>query len=782
MSLRARWRLHMILGLNILIVLVIGTAALTMLLEERHALSTLHKTAAAQTHAAAQQAIADMQRELALTSAAITAGALPEDALDTLLSGEPALDIVVMIDAHGDRALIVPDDGVGVPDWHEHAAFDAAAGGDVYVGPSAKESTQWIIAVPGPDPGGALIALVDTAQLWSSAVDPAIGEKGYVYLVAEDGALLAVGTNVTPEGDAEPGSFGVFEDSRDGKVASRMYWGLTGDSVVGRVQHYPEMGYTVIVETPLSEFYPVAVRMIGLLGLGLLLTVGVGEWLIRRILRTVTGPLEGLRSAARAVGAGDYGYRVRMPEQTDREIVEVGLAFNDMIKRLADTQRQLDQYTNEMQEIVDLRARELSRKSTLMEAAAEVSRTVATIREPRVLVARVVELIKTHFKVYHADIMLLEEDSGRLVPGDGLPRPGMPELILHDATTSVIAWVANSGETLYVPDVKQETRYRRADSLPASRCELAIPLVLEGTVLGVMNLEADHRDAFPKDQIDVLETLAGEIALSIHNARAFRAMEQSNNDLAQAMMQANQANTLKSRFLYNASQKLRPPLDDIVSTTEMMLSGVSGEVPKEVLEQQRLVLNHGRVMQALVEDMLDLSAIEAGHMQLALQWVTLPPLLEEVTNAARALHMAAYAQHTLEVRLDLMHLTTPLPPVWVDVDRLRYILINLMSNAVKYTEKGEVVLSASATDADVLITVRDTGPGIGDDEMRYLFEPFQHQSAPVVADQGTGLGLPVARLLAMRHGGDLMVETRLREGTMFTLRLPCHPDGAPPPP
>jgi two-component system, sensor histidine kinase LadS len=247
-------------------------------------------------------------------------------------------------------------------------------------------------------------------------------------------------------------------------------------------------------------------------------------------------------------------------------------------------------------------------------------------------------------------------------------------------------------------------------------------------------------------------------------------------------MQANQANILKSRFLYNASQKLRPPLDDIVSGAEMLISGVAGPLPDALMDQQRQMLNHGRVMQALVEDMLDLSEIEAGHMQLNLQWVTLPPLMEEITNAARALHMAAYSAHHLTIRLDLMHLTDPLPPVWADVDRLRYILINLMSNAVKYTEEGEVVISATATDTDVLITVRDTGPGIGDDEMRYLFEPFGQQSAPVLTDQGTGLGLAVSRLLAMRHGGDLTVETRLREGTTFTLRLPGTPDGAPPPP
>jgi signal transduction histidine kinase len=131
-----------------------------------------------------------------------------------------------------------------------------------------------------------------------------------------------------------------------------------------------------------------------------------------------------------------------------------------------------------------------------------------------------------------------------------------------------------------------------------------------------------------------------------------------------------------------------------------------------------------------------------------------------------------------------MELTEPLPPVWADVDRLRYILINLMDNAVKFTEAGEVVMSAEANAENVLIHVRDTGPGVSEGQRRYLFEPFQHalaDSAPEGAS-GTGLGLPVSRLLAMRHGGDLLVRTAVGKGSTFTLQLPRRPAGTPPPP
>jgi signal transduction histidine kinase/HAMP domain-containing protein len=512
-------------------------------------------------------------------------------------------------------------------------------------------------------------------------------------------------------------------------------------------------------------------------------TAIAGEWLIRRILRTVVVPLERLQDGARAVIAGNYRYRVRVPANTEHELIELGSTFNQMIDRLAESQRQIDAYTNEMKEIIDQRARELARKAVQLEIASEVSSNISAILEPRALMEAIVKLIREQFKVYHAEVLLVDRETGQITSGDVRRQVTLPELTIRDAPHSVIAWVARNGEALYASDVSIERRYLRTPDLPASQCELAIPLKFEGRVIGVLNLEADHRDAFSRDDIAVLEGLAHAVAVAVQNAQTFKALQDANRDLAQATLQANQANHLKSRFLYNAAQRFRAPLNTIISNTETLFSVAPREVPEQTLERQRHILENGRVLQALVEDTIDLSAIEAGHMQLNLQWIKLTPLLEEVMNAARALHMAAYADHDLALKLDLMHLTEPLPPIWADLERLRYILMNLVSNAIKFTESGEVVLSADFDQDAIHIHVRDTGPGIGDDDRRYLFEPFQHQRGqPEPGEKGTGLGLPVSRLLAMRHGGDLTVKTTLRQGSTFTLNLPRHPDGAPPPP
>lgn len=769
----------MILGLNVLVALVVGCAALILALEQRHAVIRLHETAARQTQAAVQETTADALR--ALTMAGIAPGG-PD--VETLLLAYPSLRAVSLVDAGGVEIAHLPIDGARTPrDWRTDPAWLSVTSGSLYAG-LAGDPPQVVLAAPGVD-GSVVVAQADPQALWGSRVALAVGEDGYAYLVGPGGRVLATSLSLQPDEMQRPEDFVVFKKARQNAPSVRLYEGVQGEWVMGRgalVTGVPGLDLVVITETPVTEFVPVVVRVLALLALAAALTLVMGEWLIRRILRSVLGPLNTLRQAARAVTSGDLGYRVRVPPTTDRELVELGGTFNAMIERLADSQQQIDAYTHQMQEIVDLRARELSRKAVQLEVAAEVSSKFATILDPRDLSDRVVDLIRERFNLYHAEILLVDDDSGRITPGKS--RRSLPaELTLHDATHSVIAWVARHSQTVYVPDVTQDERYHPSPDLPASRSALALPLRADDRVVGVLNLEAEHRDAFTKDDIAVLESLANDIGVAVHNAQVFDALETANRDLAQATLHANQANNLKSRFMLSASLKLREPLNNIIGHSETILSGVHGDLPHDVVDRQRQVLENGRVLQALIEDMLDLSNIETGEMQLRLEWVPLPPLLDEVMNATRALHQTGYADHDLALRLDLMHLTEPLPPVWADIDRLRYILINLMGNAVKYTESGEVVMSADFDDDYVRIHVHDTGPGISEEQLRFLFEPFQHQRGQVTtAGKGTGLGLPVSRLLAMRHGGDLTVHSVLDEGSTFTLNLQRHPDGAPPPP
>jgi signal transduction histidine kinase len=774
-----------IIGLNGLVVVLLTAATLILLFGQRRAVNHQHDTAAQQTQVTIRALTADVVNQLAAAGQSGTAESLADAAALRGVMIHPALRSISLVDADGKEiAHTPPTPDRTAPNFAEHPAWIALTSGETEGQPASVliESDPPVLAVAVAVGGGpvSLVADLDPQMLWAGALAPGAADEGYVYLLTSGGERLAVDLQVEIDEQRRPAEFAIFEAARDGDPQTRLYRGLSGDWVIGHAEAIPGGTMLIFVETPLSALAGPLIALIVLWLAGLVLTALLGEWLVRRTLRTVIGPLDLLAAGARSVTAGDYRYRVRVLPQLDRELGDLLRAFNGMVEQLDNSQRQIDAYTHQMQEIVDQRARELSRKATQLEVAAEVSSKIATILDPRKLADEVVDLIQARFKVYHAEIVLVDENTSQLVPSRAHTRSNFPPLALNDANRSVLAWVARKGETLYVPDVTEEPRFIKSPELPASRSELAIPLKFGSRVIGVLNLEADHRDAFPKDETAVLESLANEIAVSLHNAQVFDALEKANRDLAQATMLANQSNMLKSRFLFNASHKLRTPLNAITGYAETILSGMYGELSDTLLDRQQRILENGRQLQALIEDMLDLSSIETGQMQLNFQWLPLPPLLTEAMNAARALRQVAYADHKLDLRLDL---PGNLPPVWVDVERLRYILINLLSNAVKYSESGEVVLSAEADEREVRLRVRDTGPGISEDERRYLFEPFQHQKGSVGAEgKGTGLGLPVSRLLAMRHGGDLTVESQLHQGSTFILHLPRQPEGAPPPP
>ncbi|NLX11779.1 MAG: GAF domain-containing protein [Chloroflexi bacterium] len=777
-SLHQRWRWYMMLGLNALVVLVLGSASVILFLNQRQAVLRQHESAARQAQVTIQHALTHAEQTLHYA-----AEAQPADRADLieparLVEAIPGLHRVALVGEGGRELDHFPASRTSaIPDWGLHPAWLLARQGQVYTHLQTNPA-RLTLGIPLPDHSGALIAQLDPEQLWQDALAAGLGDSGYLYLLTADGRVLITAPDQAQDPVRSPADFTSFRAARDGGAATMLYRGLSGEWVVGRAEHIAGTDLVLISETPFSAFtVPLALGItLWLLAIGL--TAVAGEWMIRRILRTVLKPLGALHQGARAVESGDFSYRVRVPPRTDRELADLGYAFNDMIARLQASQAEIKAYTHEIESIVDLRARELSRKVLHLEVAAEVSSKIATLLDPRALIREVVTLLKSRFQMYHADVLLVDS-SGAIQPVTSQP-DAAPPLTTRDHQTNAIAWAAHRGQTLYIPDVSAETRYQPSPERPASQSALIIPLKFAENVVGVLNLEADHRQAFPRDEIAVLESLANEIAVSMHNAQVFAALETANRDLAQATLQAKQSNVLKSRFLLNASHKLRTPLNAIIGYSETILSGIYGEVAPTALDRQRRILENGRLLQALIEDMLDLSAIETGSVALDLAWIELPPLLDEVMIATRALHQTGFAEHDLALRLEL---DGALPPVYADLNRLRYILINLMSNAVKFTEAGEVVMSVRANGTRLLLRVRDTGPGISEDEVAHLFMPFQHMRGSTEGEgKGTGLGLTVSRLLAALHGGDLTVESAPNQGSTFTLALPLRPEGAPPPP
>ena len=231
-------------------------------------------------------------------------------------------------------------------------------------------------------------------------------------------------------------------------------------------------------------------------------------------------------------------------------------------------------------------------------------------------------------------------------------------------------------------------------------------------------------------------------------------------DLAETMSQA------KTSFLANMSHELRTPLNAILGYTELILDNIYGEMPDKMRGVLERVLNNGRHLLGLINDVLDLSKIEAGQFTLSLTDYSLNSLVQTVFVAVEALSTEKHLLLKIEAPSDL-------PMGRGDERRLSQVLINLVGNAIKFTDAGEVTIKASAANGSFTVAVHDTGPGISESDQTKIFEEFLQADGSLTRTKGgTGLGLPIARKIIEMHGGRLWVESALGYGSTFSFSIP----------
>jgi signal transduction histidine kinase len=254
--------------------------------------------------------------------------------------------------------------------------------------------------------------------------------------------------------------------------------------------------------------------------------------------------------------------------------------------------------------------------------------------------------------------------------------------------------------------------------------------------------------------VNLLQTFATQSVLAIQNARLFREIEEKGRQLAIASKH-------KSQFLANMSHELRTPLNAILGYTELILDNIYGEAPGKVREVLERVAKSGRHLLGLINDVLDLSKIEAGQLTLALSDYSLKQVVQTVLTAVEAL--AAEKALALKVTFP-----PDLPPGRGDERRLTQVLLNLVGNAIKFTDTGEVRVEVTAADGTFRVAVADTGPGIAEADQQKIFEEFQQADAsPTRQKGGTGLGLAIAKRIIELHGGRIGVESSPGRGSTF---------------
>jgi len=411
---------------------------------------------------------------------------------------------------------------------------------------------------------------------------------------------------------------------------------------------------------------------------------------------------------------------------------------------------------------------ELRQRAEQLQTAAEIARDTSGTLALDQLLNRVVNLVRDRFGFYHSSIFLVDEEHQYAVvrestgeAGEAMKRAGHKLAI---GSQSIIGYVTQHGEPLVINDVTQSDIHRPNPLLPETKSELGIPLKIGDQVIGALDVQSTQKNAFSADDVSVLQLLADQIAVAISNAQAYELSLQAVEEMAKA-------DQLKSQFLANMSHELRTPLNSIIGFSRVILKGIDGPITDLQRQDLNAIYNSGQHLLSLINDILDLSKIEAGKMELMFEdGVNLSEIIQSVLPTVRGL----IKDKPIEL---IVNLDPNVPLVRADPTKVRQILLNLLSNAAKFTEQGSITIQTRVervnSHEEVLISVSDTGIGIAKEDQSKLFEPFsQVDASPTRKTGGTGLGLSISRYLVEMHGGKIGLESEVGKGSTFYFTIP----------
>jgi signal transduction histidine kinase len=317
------------------------------------------------------------------------------------------------------------------------------------------------------------------------------------------------------------------------------------------------------------------------------------------------------------------------------------------------------------------------------------------------------------------------------------------------------------GRVVHIADVRADPEYTlvEAPRLGDFRTALSVPMLRERLPIGVLSLTRSEVQPFTDKQIELVTTFADQAAIAIENVRLFDEIQDKSRQLEEASQH-------KSQFLANMSHELRTPLNAILGYTELMADGAYGEPSEKMLGILKRLEANGKHLLGLINDVLDLSKIEAGQLELELS----DYCMQDIAQTVRSTLEPLAADKKLGFKVEV---APQLPPGHGDGRRLTQVLINLVGNAIKFTDAGEVAIKAEANNDAFHVSVRDTGPGISAADQARLFQEFQQADNAITKKKGgTGLGLAISKRIIEMHGGRIWVESQPGQGSTFTFTLP----------
>ncbi|MCB9008946.1 MAG: GAF domain-containing protein [Ardenticatenaceae bacterium] len=409
---------------------------------------------------------------------------------------------------------------------------------------------------------------------------------------------------------------------------------------------------------------------------------------------------------------------------------------------------------------------EQERLASELETVAQVSTAASTILEVDELLQSVVDLAKSSFGLYHVHIYLTSETGKKLQLKAGAGNIGRLMSLegreINIDAESIVSRAARTQKGVLENNVRRTVDFLPHPLLPETRAEMALPMLVGGKLIGVLDLQSDKEEYFTQEDLNVQTTLAAQIAVAVENANQYAVQVQTSTKLREV-------DILKSEFLASMSHELRTPLNSIIGFADVLLEGLDGDLNERMEEDVRLIRESGNHLRGLIGDILDMSKIEAGRMDLRYEEINMAQLANDVV--ATAAPLAQEKQLFLHLDID-----EEVRSVQADRTRLRQVLWNIVGNAIKFTEKGSVTISVQAQPNHVLCSVRDTGIGIKEEHAPAVFEQFRQIDGGLNrAAGGTGLGMPITKKLIELHGGEIWLESVYGQGSTFLFTIPYEP-------
>src|SRR5262245_8425353 len=411
------------------------------------------------------------------------------------------------------------------------------------------------------------------------------------------------------------------------------------------------------------------------------------------------------------------------------------------------------------------RARELARSVQELQALGEVGRAVSSTLDLKSVLKTIVDRAVHLSGTDAGSIFYYRADLGKFELGEttGLDEEMVARFRKLDISLrgSGLAEAIAKRQPLQIPDLTQRSSEPLRDAAIEAgfRASLVIPLLRAEGPLGTLILRRRSPGEFPANVVSLMQSFADQSAIALENARLFEEIAQKSRELELASQH-------KSQFVANMSHELRTPLAAILGYAELIQEGFyEPQGPKSLAALTRIRSN-GKHLLGLINTVLDIAKIESGQFNLNLGEYALESVVETVRSATESLAQNKKLALTTEV-------ARPLPIGLGDEQRLTQVLLNLVGNAIKFTDTGEVRVTAKAVNGHFNVSVTDTGPGIPEDERARIFEQFhQIDSSLTKAQGGTGLGLAIAKQIVEMHGGRIWVESTLGEGATFQMELP----------